>query len=102
MSRKATHPGRILRNGYIKPLDLKISHLASSLNIHRSTLSSFVNEKRDCTLNLAFRLSKHFKTTPNFWMNLQMSYDIWCAGKNKELKSELKNVKRIGRRLSEK
>ena len=77
--RPPTHPGGIIRRQYIEPLSLTISELASTLGISRKTLSKIVNENGSITPDMALRLSKAFKTTPELWLNLQQNYDLWQA-----------------------
>ena len=75
--RPPTHPGGILKRHYMEPLSLTVTELASVLGISRKTLSKIVNERGDITPEMALRLSKAFKTTPELWLNLQQSYDLW-------------------------
>lgn len=82
--RPPTHPGGILRRQYIEPLSLTISELASTLGISRKTLSKIVNERGSITPDMALRLSKAFKTTPELWLNLQQNYDLWQASQNSD------------------
>jgi len=77
--RPPTHPGGIIRRQYIEPLSLTVSELASTLGISRKTLSKIVNENGSITPDMALRLSKAFKTTPELWLNLQQNYDLWQA-----------------------
>jgi len=77
--RQPTHPGGILRRQYIEPLSLTISELANTLGVSRKTLSKIVNEHGSITPDMALRLSKAFKTTPELWLNLQQNYDLWLA-----------------------
>jgi len=82
--RPPTHPGGILKRQYIEPLSLTISELADTLGVSRKTLSKIVNERGSITPDMALRLSKAFKTTPELWMNLQQSYDLWQAFHNSD------------------
>ena len=77
--RRPTHPGGILRRQYIEQLSLTISELADTLGVSRKTLSKIVNEHGAITPDMALRLSKAFKTTPELWLNLQQNYDLWQA-----------------------
>jgi addiction module HigA family antidote len=63
----------------MEPLSLKVSGLASVLGVARKTLSEIVNEHASVTPDMALRLSKAFKTTPELWLNLQRNYDLWQA-----------------------
>ena len=77
--RTPTHPGGILKRHYIEPLSLTISELAETLGVSRKTISKIVNEHGSITPDMALRLSKAFKTTPELWLNLQQNYDLWQA-----------------------
>lgn len=78
--RKPTHPGIILDEDYIKPLNLNLQELANHLGISRNTLFKIRNEKLGITPSLAIRLAEAFDTTPNLWLNLQQQYDLWIEG----------------------
>jgi addiction module HigA family antidote len=82
--RPPTHPGGILKRQYIEPLSLTISELANTLGVSRKTLSKIVNENGSITPDMALRLSKAFKTTPELWLNLQQNFDLWHASRNSE------------------
>ena len=77
--RQPTHPGHILRNHYLEPLSITITDLAQTLGVARKTISKIVNERASITSDMALRLSRAFKTTPELWLNLQMNYDLWHA-----------------------
>jgi len=74
-----THPGGILRRHYIEALSMTVSGLAVVLGVSRKTLSEIVNEHASITPDMALRLSKAFKTTPELWLNMQRNYDLWQA-----------------------
>ena len=75
--RKPNHPGIILDELYIKPLDLNLQELAENLGISRNSLFKVRTAKSNITASLAVRLSEAFGTTPNLWLNLQQTYDLW-------------------------
>jgi addiction module HigA family antidote len=79
MKRQPTHPGKIIKEDYLKPLSLTISGLASILGVSRKTLSKIINERGSITPDMALRLSRAFDTTPELWLNLQKNYDLWEA-----------------------
>jgi antitoxin HigA-1 len=82
--RRPTHPGGILRRHYIEPLSMTVSGLAGVLGVSRKTLSEIVNEHASITPDMALRLSKAFKTTPELWLNMQRNYDLWQASHKSE------------------
>ena len=79
MTRKPTHPGEMIKEMYMKPLKLTATSLAASLGISRKTLSTIINERAGITPDMALRLSRAFSTTPELWLNMQRSYDLWIA-----------------------
>ncbi len=70
------HPGEILREDYLKPLDLSMNQLALALRVPTTRISEIVHERRSITADTAVRLGRFFKTTPLFWLNLQTAYDL--------------------------
>lgn len=77
--RSPTHPGGILKRHYLDPLALAISQAAAALGVSRKTVSKIVNERGDVTPDMALRLARAFGTTPELWLNLQRTYDLWHA-----------------------
>ena len=73
------HPGEILREEYLVPLGMSANRLALKLRVPANRVSAIVNESRAVTADTALRLARYFKTTPEFWMNLQDSYDLRIA-----------------------
>ena len=75
--RKPTHPGEILDEDYIKPLNLNLQKLADRLGIARNTLFKIRDGEARVTPALALSLAEAFDTTPQLWLNLQANYDLW-------------------------
>lgn len=75
--RKPNHPGKILDELYIKPLDLNLEKLAERLMIARNTLYNIRTGNARITPFIAIALSKAFDTSPQLWLNLQQTYDLW-------------------------
>ena len=73
------HPGEILREEYLLPLNMSAGSLAKKLGVPRTRIERLATEQSSVTTDTALRLAKFFKTTPEFWMNLQASYDIKVA-----------------------
>lgn len=84
------HPGEILREEYLVPLGLKPCTLAKKLHVPRTRIERLANE---VTPDTALRLAKFFGTTPQFWMNMQASYDLAVEGKAK--KADLEAIERM-------
>jgi antitoxin HigA-1 len=81
------HPGEILREEFVVPLQLSASELARKLKVPPNRITGLVNETRAITADTALRLARFFATTPEFWMNLQAMYDLRTA--------ELESAKKI-------
>ena len=71
------HPGEIIKEVYLDQLELTVTKAARELDVTRKTLSSIINGKSGISPEMAIRLSKAFNTTPQLWMNMQQSYDLW-------------------------
>jgi addiction module HigA family antidote len=75
------HPGEILREEFLVPLDLSANRLAQVLDIPTNRLTEIVAEHRAITADTALRLSRALGTSVEFWMNLQTAYEIRTAQK---------------------
>ncbi len=73
------HPGEILLEDLMKPLDISINRLSRDLRVPVNRVSEIVNGKRRISADTAIRLARYFGNTPQFWMNLQTSYDLQVA-----------------------
>lgn len=71
-----THPGAVLREEFLVPLDLSAHALALALRVPATRIGEIVNERRGITADTALRLARYFGTTPEFWLNLQMAHDL--------------------------
>ncbi len=73
------HPGEILKELCLEPLELSITEAARALGVSRKTLSAIVNGRAGISPEMALRLAKAFGTTPESWLNQQMQYDLWVT-----------------------
>ena len=71
------HPGEIIREFCVEPLNLSITELAKSLGISRKTFSAILNGRSGISPEMALRLSKVFGRSPEGWLRLQIQYDLW-------------------------
>lgn len=69
-------PGQILEELYIKPHQLTITEVAEALGVARKNLYAIINGEYAVSVDMAFKLSKAFDTTPEFWLQAQMNYDL--------------------------
>jgi len=77
------HPGELLKEMYLTPISLSITDAAEGLGITRQALSELINGKTGISIDMARRLAKAFDTSPTFWLNLQIQYDLWQTRRKK-------------------
>ena len=70
------HPGRIVRQDFLEPLNLTVTEAARVLGVARQTINNLVNEKAGISAEMAVRLSKAFGPSPEMWVRLQANYDL--------------------------
>ncbi len=73
------HPGEALLEDYLKPMGVSQHQLAMSMNVPPNRINGIVQGKRAITAETALRLSRAIGTSPDFWLNLQTSYDLRLA-----------------------
>jgi addiction module HigA family antidote len=73
------HPGEILLEDYLKPMGVSQHQLAMSMRVPPNRINGIVHGKRAITAETALRLSRAIGTSPDFWLNLQTSYDLRLA-----------------------
>jgi len=85
------HPGEIIRDICIEPLDLTVTDASKALGVTRKTLSSLLNGRSGVSPEMALRLSKVFGRTPEGWMGLQLQFDLWKTKQAVDI-SKLKRI----------
>ncbi len=70
------HPGEILREEFLEPLGMTASALSMELRVPAPRINEVVRERRGVSTDTALRLARFFNTTPQFWLNLQTSFDL--------------------------
>lgn len=83
-----THPGEMLLEEFLAPLELTQRELADALLVPYQRVNELVNGKRGITPSTALRLAKYFGMTPAFWLNLQLRWDIYHAQRKEALSLE--------------
>ncbi len=73
------HPGEILLEEFLKPLNLSQNRLALDIRVPARRINEIVHGNRRITADTALRLAKYFKMSPQFWLGLQMDYDLDVA-----------------------
>lgn len=86
---RPAHPGEVLKELYLEPLQLTVTDAAKALGVTRNALSELVNGHSGVSTPMALRLGKAFGTTPELWLNMQQNYDLLVARN----KISLSNVK---------
>ena len=77
----ALHPGEILKEEFLRPLELSAYALAKAITVPNQTISEITLGKRGISADVAIRLAKYFGTSEQFWMNLQAAYELAMARK---------------------
>jgi addiction module HigA family antidote len=75
----AVHPGEVLLEEFLKPMELSQNKLALGLGVHARRINEIVLKKRSITADTALRLARYFGTSPQFWLGLQTDYDLDLA-----------------------
>lgn len=75
------HPGEVLKELYLDPLDMGAIALARRLDVPRTRIERLVKGVTNMTPDTALRLARAFNTTPAYWMNMQTNYDMATASK---------------------
>lgn len=93
-SRKAmwnVHPGEILREEFLKPMNISVYRLAKEIHVPAPRINDIVLKKRGISADTAVRFARFFGTSEQFWMNLQASYDVRRT--KAELGKKLQSIK---------
>ncbi len=94
--RSPTHPGTILRDEYMAPRALSSNRLGDVLQVPANRISDILRGRRGITADTALRLGRHFRTTPEYWMDLQRDYELQVT--RQEIGSELTAI-RLAKKL---
>ena len=86
-----SRPGQILEELYIKPHQLTITEVAEALGVARKNLYAIISGEYAVSVEMAFKLSKAFDTTPEFWLQAQMNYNL-AKGYKEAAKLKIKNL----------
>ena len=88
--REPTHPGEILLEEFITPMGITQRVLSKAIHVPYQRINEIVNKRRGITPSTALRLGKYFGVSADFWMNLQLRWDLYFANQ-----AESKNLKSI-------
>jgi addiction module HigA family antidote len=88
-SRKPTHPGEMLLQEYLVPMNISQHELALAIQVPYQRINELVNKERGITPNMALCLARYFSTFVEYWMGLQLRYDLYSGLKGRALSRKL-------------
>ena len=89
--REPTHPGEMLVEEFLLPMDITQRELADAIHVPYQRVNELVNKKRGVTPSTALRLARFFGMSADFWLNLQIRWDLYKAQQAE--KAELVKIK---------
>jgi len=90
-NREPTHPGEMLMEEFLFPMGITQRDLADAIHVPYQRINEIVNQRRGITPSTALRLSKYFGVSEDFWLNLQLRWDLYKAKKSE--KKQLSSIK---------
>jgi antitoxin HigA-1 len=92
---RPVHPGEVLREDFLVPLDLSVNALAISLDVPATRLHEIVKERRSITADTAARLAKHFGGDAASWLVLQANYDLKTLATKRDIERKVRPRERL-------
>jgi len=83
-NRQPTHPGEMLREEFLIPMNLTQKQLADSIKVPYQRINEIISGKRGVTPSTALRLAKYFGMSADFWLNLQIKFDLYLVQKKEK------------------
>lgn len=90
IERRPVHPGEVLREDFLPEYGLSVTALAEAAGVSRQSVNELLLERRAVSPEMALRLGRLFGTSPEFWINLQSSVDLWDAARG--IKREIAEI----------
>lgn len=87
-NREPTHPGEMLVEEFLNPMKITQRELANAIHVPYQRVNELVNKKRGVTPSTALRLAKFFDVSADFWLNLQIRWDLYRAQENERAEIE--------------
>jgi addiction module HigA family antidote len=87
--REPTHPGEMLLEEFLNPMEMSQDNLAIAIRVPYPIINDIINKKRDITPNIALRLAKFFGVSEDFWINLQLRWDLYHAKQSEKVELQL-------------
>lgn len=91
--REPTHPGEMLLEEFLKPMELSQRDLAEGIRVPYQRVNELINRRRGITPSTALRLARFFGNSPAFWMNLQLRWDLYHTQQSES--AELRRITRV-------
>lgn len=85
-NRTPTHPGEMLLEEFLNPMNITQRQLADAIYVPYQRINDIVNGRRGITPNTALRLAKYFNTSADFWMNVQLRWELYFAQREEKTK----------------
>ena len=93
--RRPSHPGAMLREIVLPELEMSQGDFASWLGVSRRTVNELLQERRPVSVDMAHRLARALKTSPDVWLNMQQAVDVWDAlDRNKKKYQAIRSIPR--------
>jgi len=89
--REPVHPGEMLMEEFLNPMKITQRELSDAIHVPYQRINEIINGKRGITPSTALRLAKYFGMSEEFWMNMQLRWDLYKVRKSEE--KELHNIK---------
>ncbi|WP_018175554.1 MULTISPECIES: HigA family addiction module antitoxin [unclassified Thioalkalivibrio] len=89
--RQPTHPGEMLAKEFLEPMHISQRQLADALHVPYQRINELVNQKRGITPSTSLRLARFFGMSPDFWLNLQVRWDLFKAEQSEQ--ADLKQIR---------
>ena len=86
--REPTHPGEMLLEEFLRPMSITQRELSDAIHVSYQRINEIVNGRRGMTPSTALRLAKFFGVSEDFWMNLQLRWDLYKARRSDERELE--------------
>jgi len=80
------HPGEFIKETYLSPFNISVRTVAEKLNVSPSTFNRLVNKESNISPEMALRLSKTLGRTPESWLSMQDSFNLWHAKSSVDLR----------------
>lgn len=94
MARQPTHPGEMLREDFMPDYGLTVTGLAAAIGVSRQSVNELLRGRRAVSPEMALRLSRLFRNSPDFWLNAQRAVDLWNA--TRSLGKAMGRIKPLG------